>query len=70
MKIELTKAEVLVLSDWLYQKSKDDNYFDDDAIKCIFRNIECQLEKELIEVFDENYIEIVANAKKTVKESY
>ena len=36
MKIDLTKEEALVLSDWLYQNRGNEKYFDDDAVKCVF----------------------------------
>ena len=70
MKIELTKEEALVLSDWLYHNRENDKYFGDDAVKCVFRSIECLLERELVEPFYENYAEILAKAKETVKEAY
>lgn len=70
MKIELTKEEALVLSEWLYQNRENEKYFDDDAVKCVFWSIECLLERELVEPFDENYTEIIAKAKEIVKEKY
>lgn len=68
MKLELTKEEALVLSDWLHQYKENDKYFNDDAVKCVFWSIECLLERELVEPFHENYAEILAKAKETVKE--
>ena len=59
-----------MLSDWLYQKRENGKCFDDDAVKYVFWNIECQLERELVEPFYKNYFEIIAKAKETVKESY
>lgn len=70
MKIELTKEEALVLSDWLYRNSGNEKYFDDDAVKCVFWSIECLLERELVEPFYENYAEIIAKAKEVVKKNY
>lgn len=70
MKIELTKEEALVLSDWLYQNRENEKYFDDAAVKCVFQSIECLLERELVELFYENYAEIITNAKETVKKNY
>ncbi len=72
MKIELTKAEALVLFDWLYENRQKEEYdaYLDEAITYVFSTIECQLERELVEPFYKNYQEILAKAKKSVKENY
>lgn len=67
MKIELTKEEALILQDWLYKSKK---HFNNDTVKGVFWNIECQIEKELAEPLYPNYREILANAKETVKKIY
>ena len=51
MRIELTKEEALVLSDWLYKNNGNEHYFDDDSVKCVFWSIESLLERELVEPF-------------------
>ena len=70
MFLELSKEEALVMSDWIYKNSGNENYFDDDAVKCIFWSIESLLERELVEPFSENYEELVAKAKEIVKKNY
>ena len=70
MKIELTKEEALVLSDWLYRNSKKNEYFDDDAERYVLLHIASQLGRELTEPFSDDYLSILAEARKTVKEEY
>ncbi|MBR6736475.1 MAG: hypothetical protein IKL92_06430 [Oscillospiraceae bacterium] len=70
MKIELTKEEALVLSDWLYRNSKKNEYFDDDAEKYVLWHIASQLDKELTEPLSKDYLSVLAKARKTVKEEY
>ena len=47
MQVELTDAEALVLSDWLYRNSKKELFFDDLAEQYVLWSIENQLEKKL-----------------------
>lgn len=68
MKIELTEAEAMVLSDWLRRNSKKNELFEDLAEQYVMWNIDCQLEKEL--VFPANYADIIAQARDTVKNTY
>ena len=70
MKIELTKAEALVLFDWLSRNSKKPELFADQSEQYVFWNMECQLEKELLEIFAPNYDELLKKAQKTVIEKY
>lgn len=70
MKIELTKEEALVLSDWLYRNSEKAAYFDDIAEQYVFWNIECQLKKELVELCYPNYSDMIAQARENVKNNY
>ena len=70
MKIELTNEEALVLSEWLYNNSKQDELFQDKAAQYVFWSIECQLEKELSEPHSDNYLTALAEAKDTVKRKY
>ena len=68
MRIELTDAEALVLSDWLHRNSKKQELFDDLAEQYVMWNIGCQLEKEL--VFPADYTGAIAQARDTVKANY
>ena len=70
MKIELTNEEALVLSEWLYNNSKQDELFQDKAAQYVLWSIECQLEKELSEPHSDNYLTALAEAKDTVKSQY
>ena len=70
MNLELTKEEALVLSDWLHRLSKKAEPFDDVEAKYVFWSIENQLEKALDEPHSEHYLEILAQARKTVVETY
>ena len=70
MKIELTNEQALVLSDWLHRNSRKESLFEDIAEQYVFWDMECQLEKELVEPFMENYNEILASARDTVKKNY
>lgn len=49
MKNDLANEEALVLFDWLYQKSENEKYSVDDAVKCVFWSMKCLLERELVE---------------------
>ena len=69
MKIELTNEQALVLSDWLHRNSRKESLFEDIAEQYVFWDMECQLEKELVEPFMENYNEILASARDTVKKN-
>lgn len=69
MNIELTKAEAIVLFEWLHNYSQNTE-FNDEAAKCVLWNIECQLERALVEPFDKKYLEILAQAKEAVKGNY
>lgn len=45
--LPLTKAEAVILSDWLYRNGRKDEYFADLAEQTVFWSIECLLEKVL-----------------------
>ena len=68
MRIELTDAEALVLSDWLHRNSKKQELFDNIAEQYVMWNIDCQLEKKL--VFPTDYTDAIAQARETVKKNY
>lgn len=67
MKIELTKEEALVLSDWLHKHSGKAEYFDDIAEQHVLWRIEAQLDKELVEPFFEDDSGVLAQAREAVK---
>lgn len=68
MRIELTDAEALVLSDWLHRNSKKQELFNDLAEQYVMWNIGCQLENEL--VLPADYTDAIAQARDTVKANY
>lgn len=68
MKIELTEAEALVLSDWLHRNSKKKELFDDLAEQYVMWNIDSQLERDL--VFAANHSDVITDARETVKKTY
>ena len=70
MNLELTKEEALVLEAWLFRMSKKAELFDDIAEQYVFWSIQCQLEKTLGEPHSDNYLEMLAQARKAVKENY
>ena len=70
MQVELTEAEALVLSDWLYRNSKKELFFDDLAEQYVLWSIECQLEKKLDDIVSNEYAERLARARDDVKKNY
>ena len=70
MKIELTKAETLVLHDLLYRISGKDEYFEDIAEQYVLWSIEAQLEKELVEPSMDNYSDIIKQSREIVRKNY
>lgn len=70
MRIELNDAETLVLYDWLKRISEDDEYFQDISEQEVLWTIEAQMDKVLVEPFKPNYVEIIAEARKQVRNNY
>ena len=70
LELKLTRAEALVLHDLLNRISGEDAYYEDAAEQYVLWNIECQLEKELVEPSMENYVEIIQQSRKAVREGY
>ena len=70
--IELTKAEALVLSAWLYRFNKDDDanssLFEDQAEQRALWNLEAVLERILAEPFHPNYAVILEEAYATLRD--
>ena len=66
--IELTRSEALVLFEFLYRTSDDDSLtVADQAERRALWNLECLFEKELVEPFLPNYLELLEQAKKRLK---
>ena len=68
--VRLTREEALVLSDWLYRNSENEEFFSSDAEQYVMWKIEAQLDKMLVEPFMPNYSEILEQARASVKERY
>jgi hypothetical protein len=66
--ITLTKAEALVLGDWLSELLDKGNREAtlDPGERVALSNLLCVLEPELVEVFDPQYAEIVERAKRAL----
>ncbi len=64
--LSLSRAEAIVLFEWLANSSKS-LAFEDDSERCVLANIECQLEKLLAEPFSPNYDEILEDARRMVR---
>lgn len=67
----LTRDEALVLLDFLLRfNARPDVPFEDSAEKFVLWGLECMLEQQLDEPFRPDYVELVARARKEVRESY
>lgn len=68
--IELSKAEALVLFEWLARTDETRSSTIEDAAEDeVLSRIQGQLETTLVEPFAQNYQELVARARKEVMES-
>ena len=69
--IGLTKDEAIVLFEYLgrFNEKEDESLFEDQAEQRVLWDIECILEKELSEPFQENYADVVELARKNVRDS-
>ena len=70
MKIELTHAEAVVLSDLLYRISEKNEYYEDVAEQYVLWKIEAQLDKLLVEPFEPRYQEIIKQNRDIVRKNY
>ena len=70
MKIELTHAEAVVLTDLLYRISHKDEYYEDIAEQYVLWTIEAQLNKVLVEPIMANYQEIIQQNRDIVRKNY
>jgi hypothetical protein len=65
--VELTKAEALVLSDWLSRFNKEvDEQALHPAEKRVLWDLECSFEQALVEPFGADYLEALNRAKADV----
>lgn len=66
--LELTKSEALVLFEFLARTSDDDSLtITDQAERQVLWRLECLFEKALVEPFLPNYLELLEQAKKSLK---
>ncbi len=66
--LRLTRAEALVLFEWLARSDKAGSYaFSDPAEKCVLWRVEGQLEKALPEPFLAEYLDRVTAARAEVR---
>jgi len=69
MKLELTQDEALVLFEWLSRLDERDAFpCDDPAEEQVLWSLHGQLQKVLVEPFQENYGELVQQARMRVRE--
>lgn len=68
--LQLTKEEALVLHNWLSRINENNisNLFEDQSEQRISWDIEAMLEKKLAEPFEDNYLEILSDARKKVRD--
>jgi hypothetical protein len=69
MTLPLTQDEALVLFEWLANFNKREHEFDDQAEQRVLWDLEAMLESELVEPFSPNYRDLVAAARKRVRDS-
>ena len=71
LNIKLTKDEAIVLFEFLgrFNEKADDSLFNDQSEKRVLWNIECILEKELSEPFEQDYNEILKLARENVRDN-
>jgi hypothetical protein len=67
--IKLSKAEALVLFEFLSRYSNEDKLIiEDQAEQRALWNLQCVLEKELMEPFMANYSELLASAREGLRD--
>jgi hypothetical protein len=68
--VALSKDEALVFFDWLKRFNESEDYqFDDQAERRVLWDIEANLERNLVEPFEENYSELLSLARSRVRDS-
>ena len=70
LNITLTKDEALVLFEFLtrFKNGHHDEIFEDQAEQRVLWDIECILEQQLVEPFQPNYLEIIKEARKKIRD--
>lgn len=69
MKLELTQDEALVLFEWLSRLDEMDAFpCDDPSEEQVLWSLHAQLQKVLVEPFEDNYGELVRQAQMRVRE--
>ena len=69
--LDLTRAEALVLFEWLAQHDSAMKLpVEDEAEQKVLWTLEAQLEKALDEPFASNYADLLANARAEVRDSH
>ena len=67
--LELSREEALVLFDWLSRFNKAEHHtFEDQAEQRVLWDMEAMLESTLVEPFESNYGELIAQARTTVRD--
>ena len=71
IKISITKDEALVLFEFLvrFNKTVRSEIFDDQAEQKTLWILEAQLEKQLLEPFKSDYIQIITEARKRIRDT-
>lgn len=66
----LSKAEAIVLLEWLinFNNKEHAELFDDQSEEVVLWTLESILERNLSEILDPNYLEILEQARKAVKD--
>ncbi len=68
--IELSRAEAIVLYDWLFRFNKNhDQLFQDQAEQRVLWDLEATLESMLVEPFDPGYQKFLAAARDRVRDA-
>jgi hypothetical protein len=68
--VEFTRAEALALFEYLRRSDDTENYeFFDEAEQRVIWNLEGKLERQLGEIFDPNYKQLLAAAWKAIRDS-
>lgn len=68
--LQLNDDEALVLIDWLFRFNENGNYtfFEDQAEQRILWDMEALLEKEITNIFDDNYQESLCKARLKIRD--
>ena len=70
MEIKLTQAEAVVLEELLQRISRNKALYEDAAEQYVIWQLLAQLEKELAEPHSPDYMQLLEQARQTVRENY